>query len=67
MGLKLLGPAYYFGKRTDKEYIGDEKKKAEPEDIRKANRLMLISALIGMLFCLSVLGFIAAKAAHTGM
>ncbi len=54
LGLKLLGPAYYFGKKTDKEYIGDERKKAEPEDIRKANRLMLLTAMTGMLFCVLV-------------
>ena len=50
LGLKLLGPAYYFGQRKDKACIGDETRKAEAEDIRKANRLMLLTALIGMFF-----------------
>ena len=55
LGLKLLGPAYYFGERIDKAYIGDETRHAEAEDIKRANRLMLLTALIGMFFCLCFL------------
>lgn len=50
LGLRLAGPASYFGKRYPKEYIGDEKRKAVTEDIRRVNRLMYTaSALLVLL------------------
>lgn len=44
LGLRLAGPASYFGKKVDKPYIGDAVKEAEPADIIRANRLMIVSA-----------------------
>lgn len=46
LGLKLAGPASYFGKMNDKQYIGDEIKEAEPYDIVRANRLMIVTSAI---------------------
>ena len=45
LGLKLAGPAVYFGKVHEKEYIGDEIRKIEAEDIRRANILMIATAV----------------------
>lgn len=44
LGIRLAGPASYFGKTVHKEYIGDALREAEPEDIVRANRLMLITS-----------------------
>lgn len=38
--LRLAGDAYYFGELHHKPYIGDDGRPIEPEDIRRANRLM---------------------------
>lgn len=56
LGLRLAGPASYFGKTVDKPYIGDETRQIEPEDIRRANRLMLGSAGLCEVLCLGLLG-----------
>ena len=44
LGLRLAGPAVYFGKKLDKPYIGDAKREIEPEDIRRAQKLMFAAA-----------------------
>lgn len=46
LGVRLAGDAYYFGKRYQKEYIGDESRSVEPEDIKKSARLMYVTALL---------------------
>lgn len=38
--LRLAGPSYYFGKLVEKPYIGDPRREIEPEDIRRANKLL---------------------------
>ena len=40
LGLRLGGDAYYFGKLVKKPAMGDAKREAEAEDIKKAVRLM---------------------------
>lgn len=57
LGIQLAGDAWYFGKLYKKKTIGDEKRKAEPEDIVRVNRLMMTAAwgaagllLLGMVF-----------------
>ena len=40
LGLKLAGPASYFGKLHDKKFIGDEHRQIEPEDIKRSILLM---------------------------
>ena len=45
LGLRLAGPTSYFGQpKEDKPYIGDALREIEPEDIRRANRLMFTAA-----------------------
>ena len=40
LGLRLAGDAVYFGKLVEKPYIGDDLRPIEPEDIRRAHKLM---------------------------
>ena len=46
LGLRLAGPASYFGHVVDKPYIGDDTRPIEPEDIKRANELMLTGSLL---------------------
>ena len=46
LGVRLAGDAYYFGELHRKEYIGDDKRPVEAEDIRRANRLMYCTSVI---------------------
>ncbi len=48
LGVRLAGPASYFGKPADKPYIGDPLRPIRPEDIDKANRLMYIAGFLGV-------------------
>lgn len=48
LGIRLAGPAWYFGKRYEKPYIGDDKRPVSVEDIRRVNRLMILSSWIMM-------------------
>jgi adenosylcobinamide-phosphate synthase len=50
LGIKLGGDASYFGKRVIKPTIGDSTRPVEIEDILRANRLSLFTAM----FCLPV-------------
>ena len=52
LGIRLAGPSSYFGKVVDKPYIGDSLRSVECEDIKRVNRLMYITALIGQVICL---------------
>ena len=42
--IRLAGDASYFGKIVKKPFIGDDDRPVETEDIKRANRLMLVSA-----------------------
>lgn len=44
LGIRLLGPAYYFGKLVDKAFIGDPVRLPEPADIPRTCRLMYLSS-----------------------
>lgn len=54
--IRLAGDAWYFGKLHSKQYIGDDIRPVEREDIRRANSLLYATAVLGLAF------FIAAKA-----
>ncbi len=45
LALRLGGPAFYFGHIVDKPYLGDSPRTPEPNDIRRAERLVLCAAL----------------------
>lgn len=46
LGLSLGGDAWYFGELCHKPSIGDSKREAEPEDIRRANGLLYVTAFL---------------------
>lgn len=50
LGLKLAGDAWYFGRLCRKKTIGDETRRAEPEDIRRACRLLYGTAALAVIF-----------------
>jgi adenosylcobinamide-phosphate synthase len=54
LGVQLAGDAYYFGELYHKPTIGDPFRSVVPDDIRKANRLMLTAVLL-ILVCVSVI------------
>lgn len=47
--IQLAGNAWYFGKLYEKPTIGDPIREIEYEDIRRANRLLYISAFLAVL------------------
>lgn len=49
LGIQLGGTHVYFGNVVEKPTIGDATRLAEPEDIRRTNRLMLTTAVLSML------------------
>lgn len=57
LGIRLAGDAYYFGKKVKKPYIGDDIRPVEIFDIKRANRLMLVTETVTvcMMLLLSIL------------
>ena len=49
LDIRLAGDAWYFGELHKKEYIGDDIRPIENEDIRRANRLMYVTSIIILL------------------
>ena len=49
LSVRLAGNAWYFGKLYEKPYIGDDIRPIEREDIRRANRLLYGTAVLGLL------------------
>mgnify|MGYP000550398242 FL=1 len=47
--IQLAGNASYFGKVVEKPTIGDPVRPVEPEDIRRANRMMMTASLLALL------------------
>lgn len=54
LNVRFAGDAYYFGKLHKKPTIGDDSRKIEIEDIRRANKL-LYAAAFGMMAVLTIL------------
>ena len=48
LDVQLAGNAYYFGKKHEKPTIGDPIRPVEPEDIKRANRLMYAASILGV-------------------
>ncbi len=48
LGIQLGGPASYFGVTQDKPHIGDKERDLEPEDIKRAVRLLYAVSFIGV-------------------
>lgn len=49
LDIRLAGDAWYFGELHKKEYIGDDIRPIENDDIRRANRLMYVTSIIILL------------------
>lgn len=54
LNVRLAGDAYYFGKLYKKPYIGDDIRPVEDEDIKRANKMMYVSTVLGLLVMLSL-------------
>lgn len=59
LNVQLAGDAYYFGKLVHKPAIGDAGRRVEPEDIRRANRLMYGTSVIVLAAGIAVLSGLA--------
>lgn len=57
--VQLAGDAVYFGKLVKKKYIGDGLREIEYEDIKRANRLMYITAFLCELLSVAVMCLIS--------
>ena len=49
LGLRLGGPASYFGTLHDKPFIGDPIREPAPKDIRRANRMMVTASVLALM------------------
>lgn len=48
LGLRLGGPASYFGVLRDKPFLGDPLREPVPDDIRRANRMMITASILAL-------------------
>ena len=48
LGVQLAGPAWYFGEYYPKPTIGDAGRPVEPEDIRRANRMLYTASVLAV-------------------
>ena len=60
-GVRLAGPAFYFGRLCEKPTIGDDTRPIAPADILRANRMAWVAGVL----CLALL--CAARAALAGL
>lgn len=51
LGVRLAGNARYFGKMVEKPFIGDDLRPVENEDIKRANKLMYVTAFLCFGIC----------------
>jgi len=54
LGVRLGGPNLYFGKMVTKPTVGEANHPIDPQDILRANHLMLLSSAITLLFLLAL-------------
>ena len=60
LGVRLAGPASYFGQVHQKPWIGDDTRPIEPEDITRAGRMLYAGSVLALvLFCGARLGILA--------
>ena len=52
--VRLAGDAYYFGKLHKKEYIGDDLREIEIEDIKRANHLLYMCAFLSFVLLMGI-------------
>ncbi len=56
--IRLAGDAYYFGELHKKDYIGDDNRPVENEDIKRANKLMYCTTSIVLIISLIFRAFV---------
>lgn len=49
LGVELAGSAVYFGKLVEKPTMGDATRSIEREDVRRANRLMVLASALSLI------------------
>ena len=54
LGVRLAGPASYFGIPHDKPYIGDDVRPVEPEDVTRSCRLLAATSLAALVLGLTL-------------
>lgn len=54
LGIRLAGDASYFGKIVSKPFIGDDTRKIEVKDIKRAGILMFATQLLVILACMLI-------------
>lgn len=54
LNIQLAGENYYFGKLIMKPTIGDENREIEIADIRKANHLLYVTSLLGLILGVAI-------------
>ena len=55
LSVQLAGPTSYFGKMVEKPFIGDSIRTIELFDIKRANRLMILTSVLCEVICITVL------------
>ncbi|WP_242871173.1 adenosylcobinamide-phosphate synthase CbiB [Pseudobutyrivibrio sp. YE44] len=58
LGLRLAGPASYFGKVVNKKYIGDSIRGISIDDIKKANIMMFATEAICVVLSVTIMAII---------
>lgn len=58
LGVQLAGNARYFGRIVEKPTLGENLRPVVPEDIPRANRLMLGTAVLCECICLGMMGLL---------
>ena len=64
LGLRLAGPASYAGIIENKPFIGDETRKIENADIKRANRLMFAASFLCEGLCAAIMLAIILAGVH---
>ena len=66
LGVRLAGPASYFGVVVNKPYIGDDKRPVTHEDIKRAIKLLYVSEALCMavLLGIAIVFFLADKSIY---
>lgn len=54
LNIQLAGDAYYFGIKCEKPTIGDAIRLVEVEDIKRTNRLMYVTCIVGLILFILV-------------
>jgi adenosylcobinamide-phosphate synthase len=54
LGIRLAGPSSYHGKMVDKQFIGDDTRPVEAEDIKSVNRLMYATSVLTLIIAFLV-------------